>query len=111
MFLTFEDYQEMGGQLEKPEFTQAEFVARQKINELTHNRIQDVTENIKMCTFGLIERGYLIPITEQGTLGSRDVLSASANNISASYESVQGKAESFIRSCLSDTPNLFYAGF
>ena len=104
MFLSFADYQGMGGQLEQNEFIQAEFAARQKINDLTFNRIKDVTENIKMCTFGLIERGYC------GALDGKDWVSMNAGQLSGSVESIQGKAEDFIRSCLSDTPNLFYAG-
>ena len=105
MFLSFADYQGMGGQLEQSEFIQAEFAARQKINELTFNRIQAVTESVKMCTFGLIERGYC------GALDGKDWTSMNSGPLSGTVESLQGKAEEFIRSCLSDTPNLFYAGF
>ena len=104
MFISFEEYQELNGQLEKPEFIQAEFAARQKINELTFNRIDTVTESVKMCTFGLIERGYC------GALDGQDWVSKNAGQLSGSVESLQGKAEEFIRACLSDTPNLFYAG-
>jgi hypothetical protein len=104
MFLSFADYQAMGGELEQADFTQAEFIARQKINEMTHNRIDTVTENVKMCVFGLIERGYL------GSLDGNDYISQGSGRLSETRESLKGKAESFIRTCLSDTPNLFYAG-
>jgi hypothetical protein len=104
MFLSFEDYQGMGGELEQADFTQAEFTARQKINEMTHNRIKGVTENVKMCVFGLIERGYL------GSLDGNDYISQGSGRLSGTRESLKGKAEQFIRTCLSDTPNLFYAG-
>jgi hypothetical protein len=105
MFLTFTEYQSMGGRLKQVDFTQAEFIARQKINEMTYNRIQEAAESVKMCVFGLIERGYL------GRLDGGDRTSESNNGTSFSYEAREGRAEEFIRACLSDTPNLFYAGF
>ena len=94
----------MGGKLEQADFLQAEFIARQKINEITFNRIEDITENIKMCVFGLIERGYL------GALDGQDYTSRGSGKLSVTKETLKGKAEEFIKTCLTDTPNLFYAG-
>jgi hypothetical protein len=104
MYLTFEDYQAMGGKLKLSDFTQAEFIARKKIDELTYNRIEAVSENVRMCAHGLIERGYL------GDLNGNDYTSQGSGRLSASMESKQGKAEAFIRTCLSDNLNLFYVG-
>jgi hypothetical protein len=103
-YLEYAEYQELGGKLERPDFMQAEFVARQKINEMTHNRIKEATENVRMCVFGLIERGYC------GELDGQDWTSRGSGKLSGSFESKKGKAAEFIRTCLSDTPDLFYAG-
>ena len=110
MYLSFVDYQAKGGVLEQPEFTRAEFMARKKINELTFNRIQEVTENIRMCVFELVEGGYMLAINDQNKLDAKKVSSMSAGKTSVSYENQEGKAEEIIRSYLSDSPNLFYAG-
>jgi len=104
MYISFADYQAMGGKLDQQDFTQAEFIARKYIDLMTYNRIKEVTESVKMCTFGLIERGYL------GDLNGEDFSSRGAGRLSVTMESREGKAEDFIRACLSDTPNLFYAG-
>ena len=47
----------------------------------------------------------------RGALDGKDWTSMNSGPLSGTVESLQGKAEDFIRSCLSDTPNLFYAGF
>lgn len=100
-FLTFADYETMGGQLELTDFTQAEFIARQRINELTFNRIFSENpmerESVKMCVFGLIERGYL------GSLTGQDWTSKGSGKLSMSREGSADRkalASDFIRSCL-----------
>jgi hypothetical protein len=104
-YLTFTEYTGKGGKLNELDFNQAEFAARQKINEMTRNRIKDASENVKMCVLGLINRGYC------GALDGKDYTSEGSGRLSGSYESKQGKAEQFIRTCLSGEPgNLFYAG-
>jgi hypothetical protein len=109
MYITFTDYQEMGGQLTEPEFIQAEFFARKKINELTYSRLADETpvrESVKMCTFGLIERGYI-----GSPDGKRIKSEALPDALSLTYEFDNVGADEFIRACLSDEPgNLFYCG-
>jgi hypothetical protein len=105
MYLTFEEYQAMGGELDKLDFEDAEFTARSKINNMTFNRITETTESVKRCVFGLIRRGYL------GDLNGEDYISMGSGRRSATKESKKGKAEAFIRDSLSDSPNLFYAGF
>jgi len=104
MYLTFDEYQAMGGELKSPKFVQAEFAARSKINNMTFNRITEVTESVKMCVFGLIERGYI------GALNGEEITSEGNDGFSRSYASKDGKAEAFIRESLSDIPNLFYLG-
>jgi len=109
MNLTFTDYQGMGGKLSEKEFIQAEFFARKKINELTFSRLLNespVRESVKMCTFGLIERGY------SGSLDGKKIKSQTLTDaLSITYEFDQIQADDFIRACLTDEPgNLFYIG-
>lgn len=109
MYLTFSEYQSMGGKLPETDFMQAEFIARKKINELTFSRLTNETpvrESVKMCTFGLIGRGYC------GSLDGKKVKSESlVDALSITYEFDQEGADEFIRACLSDEPeNLFYCG-
>jgi len=109
MNITFIDYQSMGGKLSEKEFIQAEFFARKKINELTFSRLLNespVRESVKMCTFGLMERGY------SGSLDGKKIKSQSLTDaLSVTYEFDNVKAEDFIRACLTDEPdNLFYLG-
>ena len=106
MYLSFANYQAMGGKLNETDFKQAEFIARKNIDMLTHNRIKEpVSDSVKLCVHGLIERGYT------GALNGKDVTGMSNDGRSVSYESKKGKTENFIRTCLSGEPGLFYAGF
>jgi hypothetical protein len=101
MFLEYADYKTLGGKLEASQFTQSEFVARQRINELTFNRIATEEpmerEAVKMCIFGLIERGYL------GSLDGDDWTNKHSGSLSKSREGAgerKTRADDFIRSCL-----------
>jgi hypothetical protein len=109
VYLTFTEYQAMGGDLSETDFIQAEFIARKKINELTFSRLTNETpirESVKMCIFGLIERGYC------GSLDGKKIKSESLEGaLYLTYEFDKEGANEFIRACLSDeTENLFYCG-
>ena len=109
MYLSFSEYQAMGGKLPETDFIQAEFIARKKINELTFSRLTNespVRESVKMCTFGLIGRGYC------GSLDGKKISSETLTDaLSITYEFDQQDADDFIRACLTDEPgNLFYCG-
>jgi hypothetical protein len=109
MYITFQEYQGMGGKLPETDFIQAEFIARKKINELTFSRLTNETpvrESVKMCTFGLIGRGYC------GSPDGKKIKSESLDGaLSLTYEFDNEGADEFIRACLSDEPeNLFYCG-
>ena len=57
MYLTYVEYQEMGGTLDETAFNQLEFEARAKIDWWTFNRLQnevEYTEAVKRCMFALI---------------------------------------------------------
>jgi hypothetical protein len=97
MYLTFEEYQKLGGKLSEPLFTRAEMNARMLIDKLTQNRLQSykaddpVWEQVKFLVLELIERGYM------GRLNGGDITSESNDGRSKSYEKRDGKAEDLIR--------------
>jgi hypothetical protein len=111
MYLTFTDYQSLGGKLKEAEFTRSEFVARSKIDSLTFQRLVDVDpvpEKLKMCVLELIERKYC------GSLKGEDWTSVSNDGRGGSLESNKGKAEALIRESLYglsvDGVPVFYCG-
>jgi hypothetical protein len=97
MYLTFEDYQKLGGKLSEPLFTRAEMNARMLIDKLTRGQLQNyeaddpIWEKVRFLILELIERGYM------GRLNGGDVTSESNDGRSKSYESRDGKAEDLIR--------------
>ena len=67
MYLTFFEYQEMGGELETTAFNNLELIAEGIINKYTYNRLvneTDISEAVKRVMFQLIEieteRGKLL---------------------------------------------------
>ena len=58
MYLTFEEYQSMGGTLDETAFDDFEFEARTQIDWYTFNRLQNETtlpEAVKRCMYSLIK--------------------------------------------------------
>ena len=110
VYLTFSRYLELGGELKEPEFIRAELMARIKIDSITFNRLQSlpsddpVWEKVEYLVFELIHREYL------GKLNGKDTTSESNNGRSVTYASIEWEAYNYIRTCLSATPTLFYAG-
>jgi hypothetical protein len=99
-YLTFTDYQQMGGKLSELQFTRAEMGARMLIDQLTFNKLHGfeaddpIWDKVKFLVMELITRGYL------GRLDGGDVTSESNDGRSKSYESRDGKAENLIRTYL-----------
>ncbi|MDR0473763.1 MAG: hypothetical protein LBH43_08870, partial [Treponema sp.] len=63
-YLTFTEYQSMGGQLEKLDFENMEFNARKKIEAVTQGRVKYVGddydwETVKRLIVRLVEQGLL----------------------------------------------------
>ena len=54
MYLSYTEYQEMGGQLAETEFNRLNFTAQAELDLLTFNRITDADERVKNCIFALI---------------------------------------------------------
>ena len=58
MYLTYEEYADMGGGVDAAAFARLEAKARQKIDSASHNRLKgelEVREAVKRCAFELIE--------------------------------------------------------
>lgn len=58
MYLTYEEYQDMGGTLDNTTFTDLEFEARTKIDWWTFNRLKGLEsypEEVKRCVYKLIQ--------------------------------------------------------
>lgn len=57
MYLTYEEYEELGGTLTKTAFKPLEFESRKKIDVLTFGRLiglEEQREEVKMCIFKLV---------------------------------------------------------
>ena len=105
-YLTFQDYQSMGGKLSEPLFTRAEMMARMKIDSMTHNQLQnyepdhEIWQKVKFLVFELIERGYL------GKLDGKDTQSESNSKVSVTWKDNSGKADELIQMYLP----MFFSG-
>lgn len=56
-YLTYEEYQSLGGTLEETPFNIAEFYSRKEIDLRTKNRligVEEIPEEVKLCTYNLI---------------------------------------------------------
>ena len=79
MYLTYEKYKEYGGVVEEKNYAFFELQARKKLDYWTFNRVTDVTEDIELCMFLIIEQIYEIET------GEADVSSVSNDGISMSF--------------------------
>lgn len=100
MYLTFSEYQEMGGTLSETTFNDYEFEARAQVDWYTFNRLQNEEtqcENVKRCMYHLI---HLIELQAQAMTLSGDgsssktvagVASQSNDGVSISYNTLSAK--------------------
>jgi hypothetical protein len=97
MYLTYEEYKDMGGKLSETDFLRHEHAARKEIDSLTFNRLQEVEpipEDLKMCVLELVQQGYC------GSLTGEDWTSQGSGKLSGTKESTKGKAAELIRKYL-----------
>lgn len=110
MYLTYDEYVQMGGNVDAALYPRLEYKARKKIDYYTQNRIQaleDVPEAVKMCMFELIQ------LLAQSTSDEPIIQSESNNGVSVSYKVMteqeqNAKAAQIIREYL--PPELLYLG-
>lgn len=84
-YLTYKDYQDLGGTLSEMPFNLLEYEARQNIDKYTFGRLKDLEEQIeetKLCTYKLIE---LISSYDKYEIQNKGVASESIDGYSVSY--------------------------
>lgn len=84
-YLTYKDYQDLGGTLSEMPFNLLEYEARQNIDKYTFGRLKDLEEQIeetKLCTYKLIE---LISSYDKYETQNKGVASESIDGYSVSY--------------------------
>ena len=110
MYLTYEEYRNMGGTLEEVPFTKFEFQAEAEINYATFNRLKRdtvIAEEVKRLTFYLIElmqkKSAALSLGKGGTYDSTYITTQSNDGVSISYN---GMAPSdLIKLCKTDSLN------
>lgn len=94
MYLTYAEYQSMGGTLDETTFNDFEFQARAQIDWYTFNRLQKeetLPEAVKRCMYHLIDLLFLsasasaTPAASPSTGVSASVSSQSNDGVSISY--------------------------
>ena len=120
MYLTYEEYQNMGGTLDEPEFTQYERSARIQLDNYTYCRLKKDTEypqEVKDCMFELIKLVQLKDHLINGGGGeggepqiesqSNDGVSISYNILSAAdaYKVTKQEVVNVINQCLFNVRN------
>lgn len=89
-YLTYDEYVELGGNLQKMPFNILELSARKNIDERTLNRLKNATEiplEVKVCVYNLIKllNGY-------ETLEDGNISSESTDGYSVTYKQVDKKS-------------------
>lgn len=90
-YLTYEEYQEMGGTLGEAEFNLAEFRCRKRIDRQTFDRIQPmerVPEAVKLCMMSLI--GIDSKVGAEAQVDAPVVTSFNTDGYSESYGKALG---------------------
>ena len=85
-YLTYGEYQTMGGALSPEDFMMAEFTARKRIDRLTDSRVQymeTVPQAVKLCMMSLIQIGTAAGAEAQ--ISNPTVTSFSTDGYSETY--------------------------
>ena len=100
MYLTYLEYKDMGGTVDKTAFNQLEFEARAKIDWYTFNRLQKETEfpeAVKRCMYKLIsliqnaEQASVVGGTSADGSITAGVASQSNDGVSISFNTLSAK--------------------
>ncbi len=126
MYLTYEQYQSLGGTLSEAVFSDCEMEAEALVNWYTFNRLKNetiISEDVQKCVYMLIKYIALqsnldgsAGVNEDGSVSttgagiaseSNDGVSASYNVLSAQelMDNAKYKTESIIKMCLSGVVN------
>lgn len=112
MYLTFDEYVNMGGTLEEQAYTLCEYEAEYLINWYTFNRLKNSTINddVKRCVFVLVnfiaKKNKLIDssVPETDNTDSRPILSQSNDGVAVTY--VSTPATDLITLCNNELANI-----
>lgn len=109
-YLTYQEYQDLGGTLEQTPFNLLEFEARRKIDLKTFNRIKDIDpipQEVKLCVYELINRieSYANANNTNGNVASENIDGYSisyvtSNQISEVIKSKSVELDDIIRTYL-----------
>lgn len=107
-YLTYNEYVTLGGSLDQSPFNLLEYNARKKIDERTFGRligIEEVPEEVKLCTYKLIETidSYSINTENKG------ISSESTDGYSISYKTPDKAYNEAKNSELDDVINTYLA--
>ena len=84
-YLTYKDYQDLGGTLSEMPFNLLEFEARQSVDKYTFGRLKELEEQsqeVKMCIYKLIE---VISSYDGYEVHNKSIASESIDGYSVSY--------------------------
>ena len=121
MYLTYDEYRNMGGSvLEETTFQQLEFEARTIIDWWTFNRLQNETEYpeaVKRCIFRMIQlirdKQQAMVVDKQSSDGSikAGIASESNDGVSTAYNTLSAKeAVETMQKELEDTVRMYLTG-
>lgn len=87
-YLTYEEYESLGGTLDEMPFNILELKARQVINERTQNRLKNIEEmpqEVKICVYDLINTMNKYNLSNNST--SSNISSENTDGYSVTYKS------------------------
>ena len=105
-YLTYEEYQGLGGTLEETPFNLLEFEARKKIDLRTQNRLKNIEEipsEVKFCINSMINKIQLYQNDTNRNIGSESVGSYSVDYVDDIQKVVKNKSaelDDIIMDCL-----------
>lgn len=101
MYLTYQEYQNMGGTLDEPAFNDLEFEARTYVDWVTFNRLRNeevIPERVKECIYHIIkliqnklEALNANPTSSEDSSGSGGILSQSNDGVSITFNRLTAK--------------------
>lgn len=93
MYLTYEEYAEMGGTVDAAIYPRFEMKARRLIDFETHNRLtgeNPIRESVRYCMYELIQMLYADESAAGGS--GREIASISNDGVSVAYADAQNGA-------------------
>lgn len=108
-YLTYEEYEDLGGELKEAEFTLAEFRARKRIDYWTDCRVQkmeEVPRSVKLCMMQLIKLDSKFGAEAQAD--NPVIASFNTDGYSESYGSASEQAQAAEASMASSVKSLLY---